>query len=96
MGVIQVQLPDELKSVIDRQNAEGGVASEAEFLLEAARRFAEDLVADDEIAKMVERPDVDVAAGQFVTVSTPEDSQTLHEAALDRLRARLATDAAGL
>jgi hypothetical protein len=36
MGVIQGQLPDQLKATIDRQIAEGRAASEAEYLLEAA------------------------------------------------------------
>jgi Arc/MetJ-type ribon-helix-helix transcriptional regulator len=95
MGLIQVQLPDELTSLIDRQVAEGRVASESEFLVEAARRFAEDLAVEDEIADMVRRADADIEAGRYVTVSTPEDSQALHDAAMDRLRTRLASDAAG-
>jgi Arc/MetJ-type ribon-helix-helix transcriptional regulator len=37
MGVVQVQLPDELKSVIDRQVAEGRAASEAAYVTEALR-----------------------------------------------------------
>jgi Arc/MetJ-type ribon-helix-helix transcriptional regulator len=95
MGVIQVQLPDELKALIDREVAEGRVASEAEFLVEAARRFVEDLAIEGEIAEMVRRADGDVAAGRYVTVATPEDSQGLRDVAMDRLRARLASDAEG-
>jgi Arc/MetJ-type ribon-helix-helix transcriptional regulator len=95
MGVIQVQLPDELKAAIDRQVAEGRAVSEAEFILEAARRYAEDLEAeaDDEIelAAMVERADADMAAGRFVTVSSKEDSEALHQRMIDRLRANLAS-----
>nr|WP_294527750.1 hypothetical protein [uncultured Rhodopila sp.] len=90
-----MQLPDELTALIDRQVADGLVASESAFLVEAARRFAEDLAAEVEIAEMVERADADLAAGRYVTVSTPEESQALHEAAMDRLRARLASDEAG-
>jgi Arc/MetJ-type ribon-helix-helix transcriptional regulator len=93
MSVIQLQLPDDLRSLIDRQVAEGRVASESAFLLEAALRFAEDLAAEDDIVSLVERADADMAAGRYVTVSTPEDSQALHDAAMDRLRARLARDA---
>jgi Arc/MetJ-type ribon-helix-helix transcriptional regulator len=95
MGVVQVQLPDDLKRVIDRQIAEGHALSEADFLAEAARLYADHLDAVDEIAAMVERADADVAAGRYAMVATPEDSRALHEAAMARLRARLASDAAG-
>lgn len=95
MGVVQVQLPDDLKQVIDRQVAEGRAASEAEYVAEALRLYADHLDAEDEITALVERADADVAAGRFVTVTTPEDSQALHEGAMARLRARLAEDAQG-
>ncbi|HME26208.1 MAG TPA: hypothetical protein VKI44_33590 [Acetobacteraceae bacterium] len=93
MGVVQVQLPDELKSIIDRQVAEGRAVSEADYVTEALRLYADLLDSDDEIAEVVERADADIAGGGYVTVSTPTDSEALHEAALDRLRTRLATDA---
>jgi Arc/MetJ-type ribon-helix-helix transcriptional regulator len=95
MGIVQVQLSDDLKRIIDRQIAEGHAASEAEFLAKAARLYAEHLDAEGEIADMVERADADVAAGHYTTVATAEDSQALHEAAMARLRARMAGDAAG-
>lgn len=95
MGVVQVQLPDSLKQVIDRQVAEGRAASEADYVFEALRLYADHLDAEDEIAAMVERADVDMATGRYVTVSNPEDSQALHEGAMARLRARTAEDAQG-
>lgn len=95
MGVVQVELPDDLKRVIDRQIAEGHALSVADFLAEAVRLYADYLDAQGEIAEMVERADADVAAGRFAMVATPEDSQALHEAAMDRLRARMASDATG-
>lgn len=95
MGVVQVQLPDDLKQVIDRQVAEGRASSEAEYVVEALRLYADHLDAEDEITAMVERADADVAAGRYVTVVAPEDSQALHEEAMARLRARLAEDAQG-
>jgi len=95
MGVVQVQLPDDLKRIIDRQIAEGHAASEADYLAEAARLYAEYLDAENEIAEMIERADDDVAAGRYALVITPEDSQALHESAMDRLRARLASDPEG-
>lgn len=95
MGVVQVQLSDDLKQVIDRQVAEGRAASEADYVVEALRLYADHLDAEDEIAAMVERADADVAAGRYVTVATPEDSQALHEGAMARLCARLAEHAQG-
>jgi Arc/MetJ-type ribon-helix-helix transcriptional regulator len=95
MGVVQVQLPDELKSVIDRQVAEGRAASEADYVTEALRLYADLLDSDDEIAEIVERAGADIAAGRYVTVRSSADNEALHEAAMERLRARLATDASG-
>jgi Arc/MetJ-type ribon-helix-helix transcriptional regulator len=95
MGVVQVQLPDDLKQLIDRQVAEGHAASEADFLTQAARLYADHLDAENEIGVMVERADADLAAGRYTMVATPEDGDALHHAAMARLRARLAGDATG-
>jgi Arc/MetJ-type ribon-helix-helix transcriptional regulator len=95
MGVVQVQLPDDLKLVIDRQVAEGHAASEADFLTQAARLYAAHLDAENEISVLVERGGADLAAGRYTVVATPEDSNALHHAAMARLRARLAGDATG-
>lgn len=93
MGVVQIKLPDDLQSVIERQVAEGRAASESDYVTEAVRFYADLLDSDNEIAEIVERADADSAAGLYVTVKTPADSDALHKAAMDRLRARLATDA---
>lgn len=95
MGVVQVQLPDGLKRIIERQIAEGRAASEADYVVEAIRRYAEDLQVEDELIGMTERADADMAAGQYVTVSTPEDALAVHQGAMSRLRAGLAEDPAG-
>lgn len=95
MGVMQVQLSDDLKQAIDRQIAEGRAASEADYVVDALRLYAEHLDTEDEIAAMVERADADLAAGRFVTVATAEDSQILHKSAMARLRARLVEDDPG-
>jgi|HubBroStandDraft_2_1064218.scaffolds.fasta_scaffold182173_3 Arc/MetJ-type ribon-helix-helix transcriptional regulator len=95
MGVVQVQLPDDLKQVIDRQVAEGHAASEADFLTQAARLYADHLDAENEISVLVGRADADLAAGRYAMVITPQDSDALHHAAMARLRARLAGDATG-
>ena len=92
MSVIQVQLPEELRSLIDRQIAEGRVASETAFILEAARRFAEDIAAEDEIVAEAKAGIADAAVGRFITISSPEDMTTLHRQTMARLRERLAED----
>jgi predicted transcriptional regulator len=79
MGV--VQLPDDLKKVIDRQVAAGRVPSEAAFLSEAVRQYAATLEADDEIAAAVDEGIADIEAGRFELIATPED--------MARLRAEL-------
>jgi Arc/MetJ-type ribon-helix-helix transcriptional regulator len=94
MGIVQVQLPDDLKAAIDRQVAEGRAASEAEFMLEAARRYAEDLDAevldaDDEVVSMVEEGNAAIARGDYIIISSPEDAEALHQRLMDRLRANL-------
>ncbi len=92
MGVVQVQLPDDLRIIIDRQVAEGRAASEAEYVAEALRLYADHLDAEDEIAGMVERADAEMASGRFVTISIPEDSDALHQRTMDRLHTNLAAD----
>jgi len=92
MGVVQVQLPDDLRIIIDRQVAEGRAASEAEYIAEALRLYADHLDAEDEIAGMVERADAEMASGRFIAIATPEDSEALHQRTMDRLRTSLAAD----
>jgi Arc/MetJ-type ribon-helix-helix transcriptional regulator len=90
MGVVQIELPDHIKAAIDRQVAEGRAANESEFLVEAARRYAEDLELEDEIAAETKIGIADAEAGRYVTISTPEDSEALHDRAMARLREVLA------
>ena len=54
MSVAQLRLPDDLKQVIDRQVAEGHAVSEADFLTQAARLYAEHLGAENEIDVMLD------------------------------------------
>ena len=84
MGVIQVQLPDELKSLIDRQIAEGKIASETAFFVEAARRFVEDLAAEDEVISEAKAGIADADAGRLVTIASSEDIEDLHERTMAR------------
>jgi Arc/MetJ-type ribon-helix-helix transcriptional regulator len=94
MGIIQVQLPDDLRTIIERQVAQGRAASEAEYVAEALRLYADHLDAEDEIASIADVADADIASGRYGTVTTQADSDGLHDAAMARLRARLAADAA--
>jgi predicted transcriptional regulator len=92
MSVVQVSLPDELQDLISRQVAEGRARSEAEFLLEAARRYAEDLDLEDEMVAEAEAGIADADAGRYVTIFTPEDAEAWHEQKMANLRNRLAAD----
>ncbi|HEY1931834.1 MAG TPA: hypothetical protein VGG99_07480 [Acetobacteraceae bacterium] len=89
MDVVQVELPDDLKNVIDRQVAEGRVASESEFLVEAARRFAAELDAEAEILDIARRGIADIESGRFVTISSPEDAEAVSQQIMADVRARL-------
>jgi Arc/MetJ-type ribon-helix-helix transcriptional regulator len=90
-----VQIPDQLKQVIDRQVAEGRAASEADYVADALRAYAEHLDTENEIAAMAGRADADMASGRFVTVTGPEDSEALHASTMARLRARISRDTQG-
>jgi putative addiction module CopG family antidote len=92
MGIVQVQLPDHLKQIIDQQVAEGRVESESAYIEEAVRRYAEDIQAEDEIVAEAEAGITDAEAGCFITVSSSGDAEALHERAMARLRDRLASD----
>jgi Arc/MetJ-type ribon-helix-helix transcriptional regulator len=92
MGVVHIQLPDDLKRIIDRQVAEGRVASEADYVQEALRRYAEDLDYEHDIAAEAEAGIADIKAGRYTTIASLEDSEALHERTIARLHDRLATD----
>jgi predicted transcriptional regulator len=80
MGV--VQLPDELKRLINRQVAEGRAASEADFLAEAVQRYAVALELDEAaIVAAAQEGIADIEAGRFELVSGPDG--------MDRLQADL-------
>ena len=85
-----VLIPDHLKQFIDRQVAEGRAASEADFVADALRAYADHIEAETEIAAMASRADADIEAGRFVTVTGADDSEALHASTMVRLRARLA------
>jgi Arc/MetJ-type ribon-helix-helix transcriptional regulator len=92
MEILRIPLPEDIKSIIDRQVAEGHAATQADYVTAALRLYADHLDTEDEIASIVARTDDDIAAGRYVTVTTAAESDALHDAAMARLRARLAAD----
>lgn len=92
MGVVQIRLPDEVQKVIERQVAEGRAADVTEFLSEAARRYAEDLDLEDDLAAEARAGIADIEAGRYRTIATPEDAEAWHQEKMARLRDRLAAD----
>jgi Arc/MetJ-type ribon-helix-helix transcriptional regulator len=92
MGVIQVQLPAELEAIVDREVAEGRASSDAEFLIEATRRYVEDLEAEEEIVAIAEEGNAALKRGDYVAVSSQKDAEALHRRTMDHLRANLAAE----
>jgi Arc/MetJ-type ribon-helix-helix transcriptional regulator len=90
MGVVQIQLPDDLQQIIDRQVAEGRAANQADYVDAALRRYAEDLELDNEIVAEAGAGIVDIKAGRYTTISSPEDVDALHDRTMNRLHGRLA------
>ena len=90
MGIMQVSLPDHVQELVDREIAEGRVANEGEFLVEAARRYAEELALENDIVSEAEAGIAD--ARRFVTVATLSDAAALHQRTMARLQDRLAAD----
>lgn len=86
-----VQLPDELRQVIDRQVAEGRAASVAAFLEAAVRRYAFELEADDaEIVAAAEQGLAALSNGDFTTVDGPEAGRSFWEGVSNDADDRLA------
>ena len=88
MGVVQVSLPDELKGLIVREVAEGKAASEAEFLIEAARRYFENQEFEDELEAVAKAGIADAEAGRYTTIASSEDGEAWLERKLAKLRER--------
>ena len=90
MGVVRI--PDQLSQVIAWQVTEGRAESDAAYLEEAVRRYAEHLDAEDDIVAAAEAGIRDVEAGRYVSIASPDDAKTLHDRTMSRLRGRLGTD----
>jgi Arc/MetJ-type ribon-helix-helix transcriptional regulator len=81
--MIVVQLPDDLKRVIDRQVTKGRASSEAEFLADAVQRYADALELEEaEIVAAADEGIADIEAGRFELIANSDDMR--------RLRAELA------
>jgi len=65
------------------------VVSPADTIVLRLGSSSEAAPVDAEILAMVTRADADVAAGRFITVEGPADSDAVHEATMARLRAHL-------
>ena len=92
MSIVPVRLPDEIQAIIDRQIAAGRVKSADAYLVEAARRFAADIEAEDEIVAEANVGTADAEAGISVTITTPGAAEAWHEQMMARVRDRLAAD----
>jgi len=93
MSVVQVSLPDKLKSLIERQVAEGRGASDLNaYLTEAARRFAEDVELEGDLVAEAKAGITDIEEGRYRLVETREDLAQMEKGVIDRVRARLAAD----
>ena len=90
MGYVQVELTEDIRAAISRHIAEGQAVSEADFVAQAVRLYADHLDAKNRVAGMVRRAGANVAAGHYATVSTPAETEAQHQRTMDRLRANLA------
>jgi Arc/MetJ-type ribon-helix-helix transcriptional regulator len=87
MGVVQVSLPSELGEIIEREVAAGRAPSADAYVAEAVRLYAE---TEDEILAEAEAGIADIEGGRFTEISSREELHAWGDAALARLRARLA------
>lgn len=92
MGIIHLRLPDDLQAIIDQRVASGRVKNADAYLVEAARRFAEELEAEEEVVSEAAAGVAEAEAGHFVTIATPKDAEDWHQRTMARLRDQLAAD----
>jgi Arc/MetJ-type ribon-helix-helix transcriptional regulator len=87
-----VELSDHLRQVIAQQIAKGRAESEAAYLEEAVRRYADDLDAEDEIVAIAEEGIRDIESERYATILSREDAELLHQRAISRLRDQPSAD----
>jgi Arc/MetJ-type ribon-helix-helix transcriptional regulator len=93
-ATVQVQLPDDLKSAIDRQVAKGHAASDADFLRQAALLYAEGLDVDEDLWTIAQAGIADAEAGRYILIETETDKEALYERTMAQVRAVLTADKA--
>ena len=93
MSVIELRLPERLQKAVDREVAAGRAETPDASVIEAVRRFVEELELEDEIAATAEAGIADAAAGRFTAISTEAEHLAFHDEAMDRVRHRLGSDA---
>jgi len=80
-----VLVSDEIRGIVDRHVAAGVAATEADFVEEAVRRYAED-PADDE-STLIAAAEEGIAAverGDYVTIAGPDDVAALWDRVWER------------
>jgi Arc/MetJ-type ribon-helix-helix transcriptional regulator len=90
--IIQVEIPDDLKSAIDRRVSEGRAASDTDFLVQAARLYAEELDEEEDLWTIAQNGIADIEAGRFILIETKADADALHEKTMSQVRAALEAD----
>ena len=88
--VVQVQLPEDLKIAIDRQVAAGHALSDADFLREAARLYAEELEEDEDLWTIAQAGIADAETGRYILIETEADAEAIYESTMAQVRANLA------
>lgn len=81
---ISVQIDEGLEPLIDRYVAEGRFASREDYLLRAARRYAEDLMAESDLVTIALEGIADAEAGNFITIASTEDAEALIQDIMSR------------
>ena len=85
-----IQLPDELGHLIERKVAEGRAPDAASLVEEALLRLiAGDARYDDEIGRVIEEGEADIAAGRYTALDTPEDFRRLGDDLMAKVRQSL-------
>jgi predicted transcriptional regulator len=91
--VSAVQLPDALQRAIDRQVQQGRASSVLACVEEAVSRLIDDAQAEeDDISAAVQAGLADAEAGRYTTITSPEDSQRLHDRLMAQMHESLTTE----
>ena len=89
---IHVRPEDDLKPVIDRLIAEGRVTSEEDHLRQAARRYAEDVLAENDLVAIALEGIAEAEAVHYTVIQGKADSEALFHDLMARARATVAAE----